>query len=62
MSRRLEEEADRLGSSIREDVSTKERRINKLKRLKDDIAEILELRELSDEEVSNKVSADNQIL
>lgn len=44
MSRRLEKEADRLGECIREDFRTKERRIVKLKRLKDDIAEILELR------------------
>jgi hypothetical protein len=48
MNKKLDDEASKLTSKIVEDLSEKDGRMHKLKKLKDDITEILELRDLHD--------------
>jgi hypothetical protein len=43
-------------------LEDKDQSMQRLKRLKDDINEILELRDLNDEEVLQKIDPQNQIL
>jgi hypothetical protein len=43
-------------------LEDKDQSMQRLKRLKDDITEILELRDLNDEEVLQKIDPQNQIL
>jgi hypothetical protein len=49
-------------TEIVDGLEEKDLRMQKLKKLKDDIAEILELRDLNDEEALQRISPDNQIL
>lgn len=49
-------------AKIVEDLDDKDNRIQKLKKLKDDITEILGLRDLNDEEMLQKINPHNEIL
>ena len=51
-----------MGVDIVGDLEVKSERIQRLKKLKDDIVEILELKDLSDQEIIQKVHPENQIL
>ena len=62
MEKKLEEEATQIMVDIVGDLEVKSERIQRLKKLKDDIVEILELKDLSDQEIIQKVHPENQIL
>ncbi len=62
MEKKLEEEATQIMVEIVGDLEVKSERIQRLKKLKDDIVEILELKDLSDQEIIQKVHPENQIL
>ena len=62
MEKKLEEEATQIMVEIVGDLEVKSERIQRLKKLKDDIVEILELKDLSDQEIKQKVHPENQIL
>lgn len=48
MSKKLEDEASKMMAEIVMGLEEKDRRMSELKKLKDDISEILELRDLND--------------
>ena len=55
MSKKLEDEASKMMAEIVTGLEEKDSRMSELKKLKDDISEILELRDLNDEETLMKI-------
>ena len=55
MSKKLEDEASKMMAEIVIGLEEKDSRMSELKKLKDDISEILELRDLNDEETLMKI-------
>jgi DNA-binding transcriptional regulator GbsR (MarR family) len=62
MNKRLEDEANKRMADIVSSIEDKDKKMDKLKKLKDDLTEILELGDLSDEEALHKINPNNQIL
>ena len=56
MSNKLEGEAEKMMVEIVQDLEEKERRINKLKKIKEDVNEILNLGDIPDEQLFEKIS------
>ena len=62
MSEKLEREADKMMVDISSDLREKERRLERLKKIKNDVTEILSLGEVPDDVLFEKVSSDNKLL
>ena len=61
MNKKLDKQLEEIMKDIFEQLKEKEKRLEKLKRIRDDVSEILELGDLPDDQMALKVSPENQL-